>query len=366
MLKGKKYADEFFHVDICNREEVLRIASLKEPDAVVSIASEVSLDATSYVVSQLGLKGYKYDLIDIAHDKHKYYELFRTNCINVPVTYVYNDASLIKKLDNSKHYFIKPSKGSGSRGVKQTNDIHGFDFEFYKNNYVHHDEKILIQEQVTGKEMTIDGFILENQFNLLAVSEEINDKQKGHTFSSELVFPPEWLTRKHISLIKSFSSSIVNSLGYIDAGPIHMEMIITPDDDLFLIDFSLRGGGFDVFTKIIEKTSGVDVLGRYFDSISGEKIMIPEVEEFKPVTLSFLYPANQGRITKIKGKELEGMHTNHYLKFIYNEGDHICLPESGRERIAYFITWGTDQKSVIKLRDELRRSISAIVENERI
>jgi biotin carboxylase len=312
------------------------------------------MDTTSFVASKLRLNGFHHNLVEIAHDKKKYYDLFNKNGINVPKTYIYKDAHTIKKLDEKNDYYIKPSKGSGSRGVKQTNNIKKFDFIAYSKKYLFNNEEIIIQEMVEGKEMTIDGFIFNREFHLLAVSEELNDKEKGHTFSSELIFPPVWIQENHISEISKLCNMVVKCLEIDCQGPMHLELILTKGNELFVIDFSLRGGGFDVFTKIVEKTSGVDVLSMYLNSALGEFVSIP----------SFIYPQIRGIINKINGKELEGTYHDYFLKFLYKEGDFIETPESGKQRLAYYICWAEEYDKVFRKRDLIRKQISFEINHE--
>jgi biotin carboxylase len=362
--EGKDFAHEFYQIDITNSILVLQFAEAKGIDGVVSIASEVSLEAVALVASTLKLNGYNKNLIDIAHDKKKYYELFAKKGINVPKTYIYQDSTTIKKLNKKKTYFIKPSKGSGSRGVKRTNDIKNFNFVEYSKKYLHANEEIIIQEMVEGKELTIDGFISNKKFHLLAVSEEINDKEKGHTFSSELLFPPLWIQDDHISQILHLGNKLVACLQISCQGPIHLELICNPANEFYIIDFSLRGGGFDLFTKIIEKTSGVDILKLYLNSAVGNCVKIPKIIEFKPVSLSFIYPQTNGIIRSISGKCLEGSFDDYFLKFLYKEGEYVETPESGKQRLAYYICWANDCEKVFIKRDLIRKQISFKIDHE--
>lgn len=357
---GKDVADEFIHIDICDKEKVLKAAKGLNIDAVAAVASEASLDSTAYVTTQLGLPGYTSEMIDISHNKDAYYELFTKNAINVPHTVIYNGNDSVKNLKPGK-YIIKPSKGSGSRGVKIVKDPAHFNFDEYIKGYLHADEKAIIQEFIVGKEMTIDGFVHNKQFHLLSVSQEQNDELKGYTFSSELLFPPAWVTRIHLETIWDICNRIVQSLNLTEDGPMHLEILKTDEDKFYVIDFSLRGGGFDLFTKIDTILSGVDALGLYLKAISGEEIKeeIPLIAEFKNVVgLSFFYPEDKGFIKSIRGKELEGKHESYYLHFLYEEGEFVKKPESGSQRLAYLISWSQTRDGLLAVQKDIKEKIS--------
>ena len=357
---GKDVADEFIHIDICDKEKVLESAKNLNIDAVAAVASEASLDSTAYVATQLGLPGYTSEMIDISHNKDAYYELFAKNGINVPLTVIYQGKKSVKDLKPGK-YIVKPSKGSGSRGVKIVADPSQYDFEEYIKNYLHADEKAIIQEFIVGKEMTIDGFVHNKQFHLLSVSQEQNDESKGYTFSSELVFPPAWVTKNHLKEIWDICNKIVQCLNLTQDGPMHLEILKTDEDKFYVIDFSLRGGGFDLFTKIDSIISGVDALGLYLKAISGAEIKdeIPLIADFKNlVGLSFFYPDDKGYIKKIHGKELEGKHENYYLHFLYEEGEFVKKPESGSQRLAYMISWAETREKLLAIQKDVKEKVS--------
>lgn len=357
---GKAVADEFIHIDILNKELVLETAKGLHIDAVASVAAEATLDSTAYVATQLNLPGYTSDMIDVSHNKDAYYALFAENLISVPLTVIYQGQESVKNLPVGK-YIVKPSKGSGSRGVKIVIDPAHYDFEKYIKDYLHSDEKAIIQEFVVGKEMTIDGFVLNKQFHLLSISQEQNDESKGYTFSSELVFPPSWVTKEHLESIWNICNRIVQALNLTQDGPMHLEILKTDDDKFYVIDFSLRGGGFDLFTKIDTIISGVDALGLYLKAISGEAIKedIPTIADFKNVVgLSFFYPDDKGYIKKIKGKELEGRHEHFYLHFLYEEGEFVKKPESGSQRLAYLISWAETREQMLAVQKEVKDKIS--------
>jgi biotin carboxylase len=356
---GKDYANEFYHLDITNKEEVYSLAKKLDINAVVSIASEVSMETLGFVVSKLDLPGYGYDIIYKSHDKILYYEIFKNSGIKVPKTWIFKVGENIM-IDHPGPLYVKPSKGSGSRGVKKINDITSLNFQNYCQQYLQRNEKIIIQEEIKGTEMTVDGFIQDGKFYLLAVSEEINDHEKGHTFSSELIFPPKWISQNDIKQLVYVCNSIAKALSITEDGPMHLEFI-KAGDTFYVIDFSLRGGGFDVFTKIIQKTSGVDILSLYINSALGKKVSIPTVELFNPLTLSFVYPDRKGEIVSINTSGLDKVHDKYFLKILYNLNDKVEEAESGKQRLAYYICYGVSHQENENLKTKIRKKINFVI-----
>jgi len=332
--EGKHFADEFYNINVTDFQNNLNLAIEKTINAVGAFSSQVSLEVVSYIAEKLNLPGYKTIDIFNSNNKDTYFKLFKNSTVKIPKTHIYPE--LPEKLD--ENYIIKPSKGSGSRGVKIVNDIKSFSFIDYSSKYLQNNENILIQEIIKGIEITVDGVYIDSKFYLLAVSQEINDEQKGHTFSSELIFPPNWFNNDVRVKIESKCEDIKDILK-IQNGPIHIEFKFF-QNDLFLIDFSLRGGGFDVFSKIIEKTSGINAIDIYLNLILGKKNDLPLVEKFNPVLLSFIYPEKEGTLKSIKNNNQ--FDDSFFYKLLFKQGDKIRMPESGKERLAYIITWGNN------------------------
>ena len=176
-----------------------------------------------------------------------------------------------------------------------------------------------------------------------------------------MIFPPEWITEKHKQIIWKLCNDIAKSLVLTEDGSMHLEILKTADDNFYVIDFSLRGGGFDLYTKIDRIVSGIDPVDLYLKAVMGENITeeIPYVASFQNIaSLSFFYPDDKGYVKKINGKHLEGMHANYYLHFLYEEGEFVKKPESGSQRLAYLICWSKTRDELFNLQAEVKKSIS--------
>lgn len=353
---GKYYADEFYHLDVKNLKKNLNLAKQKSITGVCAIASEVSLKTVSYISEKLQIPGNDLNVTRLAHNKLKYYNLFSKKDIKIPFTLKYNIDNL-RKFKGEK-VVIKPSQGSGSRLVKILNSKKADDYVQGNKDKVHEEETFLIQKYISGQEITVDGFVNNDSKNVLAVSEEKCNSSYSNSVSSELVFPPQ-ISKNLFERIKQISRKAVEAMN-IQFGPFHMEFLIN-EGEIFLIDFALRGGGFRLFTDIVEKTSGVDVLKKYIQGVMGEDIVIREPVDYKPVILKFLYTNKSGRIKEIKNNNPEGYSYNYIIDFLKKTGDYVKKPVSGKDRLAYIIAWEDKLDRVKKRIKKLENNIEFII-----
>ena len=152
----------------------------------------------------------------------------------------------------------------------------------------------------------------------------------------------------------------------LENGPIHFELIIDDYKNLFLIDFSLRGGGFDVFSKIIKLTSGYDILENYLKMSLGYKSKLPKINRYKPVTLSFFYSNREGYLSSLNFDNSKINSKNYFLKILKEKNEYVTKPRAGKDRLGYYICYGDNLKSVLNLRKRVNKSINYKISDERI
>ncbi|WP_346353533.1 ATP-grasp domain-containing protein [Azotosporobacter soli] len=333
---GKNIADEFMVIDVKDIYRHLEIAQNYKIEGIVSFAAEVAVETVAYVSQQLKLVGNGYDVAVLSHDKKMYYYKLEQAGVRVPKTVL--PSEFLRCENEWPKVVVKPSKGSGSRLVAklQPNQVQTYIEENVK--LLGTEEEFLIQEHIDGKEMTVDCFVYQDNIYILAVSEEKTKAE--NSVSYELVFPPVWLDEEVNETVSRVTKKIINSLG-ITYGPVHMEYMLKEDKTLYLIDFSLRGGGFKVFTDIVKLTSGEDIVEKYVRSAMGEQIQLSQPNHYAPVILRFLYSDRKGIIKSLPSK-YEGVFLSHMFFYLKKPGECIDVPKTGKDRIAYMICWGDE------------------------
>ena len=356
---GKNIADEFHHIDVTDFDKNYELAKNKSIDGICSIASEVSIETVSYISEKMNLVGNDLQIAKRSHNKAEYYRLFKKNDIKTPLTVEYSPDN-INQFKKGSDVIVKPSKGSGSRLVEKLkiNEIKEYVNKNSKN--LNEDEKFLLQEYIPGKEITVDGFVNSSKTDILAISEEICDDNYSNNVSSELIFPPN-ISKKVINEIKKITKKIAKTIN-INYGPIHMEYIIDDFENVYIIDFALRGGGFRLFTDIIEKTSGVDILDKYIAGTMGEEIHLNPPLEFKPVILKFIYSNKNGIIKSIEKNYEKNNLDNYIIDLLKDVGDKVKKPISGKDRLASIIVWGDSSEVIQNKMSELIEGLDFIID----
>ena len=325
----KNMVDEFLHIDVKDSDTIIEQLKVKQINGVFSVASDITLPATSKVASALGLPGMKYQTYKSFESKDRYYDLFDNIGVKVPKTYTIED------LDNlpTKKYIIKPSQGAGNRGIAVVEDVHNFDFTNHQDLYYREGEIHLIQEFIEGQKHSFDGIVYKNKFYPLVFSKSYN--RPNSSLSNEIHFS-SLIDNSYKNTVMDYCNKIAKHISDDVITPLHMEFI-SNEEGIYLIDFSLRGGGYDIFTSLIFNATGYDVLENYINSMLGNNINLPDSILTRYAVMNLVYSEKEGVIEWDKKKEYN---KDVFIKQIVESGNKVNLPKRDGDRIAYTICYG--------------------------
>jgi len=346
---GRDLVNEFLHIDVKDYSSILTHLKPRNIEGVLTVASDITLLATSKVATALNLRGMSYNTYKKFESKDKYYALFDNLGINIPKTYKLEDLPLLP----NKKYIVKPSRGAGNRGVEIVNSIENFNFDSHQKKYYREGEIHLIQEYIVGQKHTLDGICYKNKFYPLAFSESFN--RENSSLSNEIHFSP-FIKSKFKKKITGYCNEIVKHITDDIIIPLHMEFISNADN-IYLIDFSLRGGGYDIFTNLIRKITGYDVLANYINSTLGKKIELPTDNLSRYAVMNLVYSNKNGKIEWGTTPVLQKTE-NSFLKYLVQDNSNVKYPERDGDRIAYSICYGDTLEEAKDLTKQIESKIN--------
>ncbi len=254
---GFKEASEYVALDFSKTDEVVKLASKKKIDAVMTVSCDAALYAVAEVVEKLNLPGLNHKMVDSALNKYN----LRKNCAaaGIPVPFFAPSYSLEECCDACKKAkypcVVKPMDSSGSRGVTFVNNDSQIP-EAYERAKQNTKTGVLVESFMPGVESSVEGFVLSDGVHIEALSDKIRTPPP-YLLDTDVIFPTKY-EGKQLQDIKNMAISVMECL-HLNPTPFHMEMMITPEGPR-LVEVGLRGPGFKVFSHIIPKVTGFDVL----------------------------------------------------------------------------------------------------------
>ena len=294
---SKKYVNKFYNIDFKQRRLIYQICKKNNIKKILSFNTEAAMNTVLWINDKFD-KTKSYNKL-IVLDKLKLRLHLQKNKFPTP-----NFLNLKKINPIKKKYFpavVKPSVGSGSKGVfyaknnKKLLNLFSINKEHYK------EKKILIEKYIPGTEYAIDGWMTkEGVFKLGAISKKKRSKVPL-LYDESLIINIE---SKKVTQVIKFIQSFSKSLKLINV-PIHMEYKIFRKK-LFLIDISLRGAGFSVYSEILSKIINQNTDQIIIDMLFNKSVNINKGNK-KIFFLKFFNKKNYLKVikNKIKLKKLK-------------------------------------------------------------
>ncbi len=167
--------------------------------------------------------------------------------INVPNSFSFLDGETINKEEVIKSLglpvFIKPARSGSSVGISKVNDVKDFDSAVAKATKT--DNRILIEENIVGREITCGLYLKNDKLNVFPLTEIISKNEffdydaKYTTWLADEITPPSNLTFEQETDIKATSSLLYNKLDC--KGIVRIDFILT-DTDLYFIEINTVPG----------------------------------------------------------------------------------------------------------------------------
>lgn len=296
---GLDSADAFRVIDVKDIPAHLALAEEFQIDGVLSIATDVSLQTVLAVREKFNLPGLSREPLMVGLNKQLQRNMCRKNGIAQPKFRATTEPDEVESIAAEIGYplVVKPVDNAGSRGVslvESVSELNAATIEAFDNSV---SGTILLEAFVQGKELTVEGFSVDGEHHILAVSEKMKPEETP-CVATELAYPAQ-LTSGERTAVELLMKGVYDAAG-VDHSPTHAEVILTPNGPYFL-EMGCRGGGFYVFTRVVEAASGYDIVGNWVRLAAGDPIE-PVVARDRGVILRFMI-GKPGVLNSVRGLE---------------------------------------------------------------
>ncbi len=257
----KDIVDTFYPISIFEKDQILEICKREKIDGVLSNASDVTAEIVSFIATEMNLHGVNYDAFLRLKDKSQ------VRLLTASVDHLSQVSNEILKDDTNVIYpcILKPVTGNSKKGVilAKTPDDFVRAKEYAK---IDPDCKILMEQYIEGHEVSVESISYEGNHYVI----QITDKDSGGAphFVELGHHEPTSLSIGIVDKIHKIIPSLLKSVG-VDNGATHVEMKITENGDVYLIEINPRGGGDNISNLLVELSSGIDYLRCMIDVALG-------------------------------------------------------------------------------------------------
>lgn len=269
---GFSHAHKHAVVNIVDEKACLEYARSENVDGVVTAATDYGVLSAAYVAQEMGLPGLKYEVAQLIKNKYRVRKcLYEHHVDDTEQAYEVNADTDITDLANKLTYpvMVKPCDGSGSRGASRVDKPEDLQqaCEYAMNGSItHHAE---IETFIFGKEYGADSIVVNGEVHVLGIMQKWMTNppyyaELGHALPSDL---PADIEQKAKDCVRN----AIKALG-VNFGSINMDMLITPDGKVYIVDIGARMGGNMIGPCVIPYGTGIDYMGAMIQNVVGDPV----------------------------------------------------------------------------------------------
>jgi biotin carboxylase len=350
---GKKYADDFIHVNIYNSDETLiavkEYTSKNKIDGVITIAADNPL-SVSKVANHLNLEAPSVRVSSICSDKVHMKDVFRMN--NVPIPWykgVRLKSEIIEVLRTRPgEYVLKPADSRGSRGVIRLSDISkcGDAWEFSRNYST--SGQLIIEEWLEGDQLSSESIVWEGASHLAGLADRnYNRLDELHPFIVEDGGEtPSKYSPNINDDIDTLMTDAAKAIG-LKNGVIKGDIVLT-DNGPYVIEVAPRLSGGYFSTDTIPLVYGYSIINQLISIALGEMPTLPlsplKVNSYQANRFIFLKP---GKIESIEHQNIFDEEIV-FNQLSVNVGDMILQVDNHTKRAGMVMAVSDSSKSAIE------------------
>lgn len=269
---GFKNADKYKVIDIIDKEKCLEYALEEKIDGVLTAATDYGVLTAAYIAEKMNIPGIPYNVAQLIKNKYLVRKcLYENHVDDTEQSYEVFSETNIEELAKKIKYpvMVKPCDGSGSRGasrVDEEKDLQKACLYAMEGSISNRAE---IESFIIGKEYGAESLVVNGEIHVLAIMKKWMTSPPYYAELGHAI--PSGLSKEIEEKAKNCVEKAIKVLG-INFGSVNMDMIITSEGKVHIIDIGARMGGNMIGPCIIPYGTGIDYIGNMIKNAVGEKV----------------------------------------------------------------------------------------------
>lgn len=320
---GFAYADGHRVINIVDEEACLNYAKEEKIDGVLTAATDYGVLTAAYIAQRMGLPGLNYGVAKLIKNKYEVRKcLYEHRVDDTEQAYeVCKGTNLEEICQNIKFpVMVKPCDGSGSRGaskVECAKELLPAVDAAIASSLTH---RALIETFIDGVEYGAESLVVNGKVHVLGIMRKWMTKppyyaELGHAIPADLHAKVEERAKECVQ--KAIEALEINF------GSVNMDIMITREGSVHIVDIGARMGGNMIGPCIIPYGTGVDYVGNMIKNAVGDEVDFTPKEKYAVATRLLAFPnCVVNKMPDFEGLKKEyGVEIYHHMKLgqIVNE-----------------------------------------------
>lgn len=269
---GFQHADHYGVVNIVDEKACLEYARANKIDGVLTAATDYGVLTAAYIAREMGLPGLKYEVAELIKNKYQVRKcLYENHVDDTEQAYEVHRDTNIEELAKNIVYpvMVKPCDGSGSRGASRVDKSEDLKeaCKYAMDGSI--TDRAEIETFIVGKEYGAETLVVNGEVHVLGIMQKwMTDPpyyaELGHSIPTDLKKEVEDKAKKCVE-------NAIKALG-VNFGSVNMDMLITEDGKVYIIDIGARMGGNMIGPCIIPYGKGIDYMAAMIQNALGDPV----------------------------------------------------------------------------------------------
>lgn len=340
---GEKTADYFYPISLTEKDKVLEKCRKINPDAVVTIASDLAAITTQYVAQHLGLNCNSSECMRISTNKYEMRKAFCEAKIPTPKFQIVEQQYNLNPLKDLQFpVIVKPVDRSGSRGIMKVSSFEKLEEAIKISQSYSFEKKAIVEEYLEGEEFSCECISYQGKHYFLALTKKFTSGaphfiETGH-------FEPVKLSEHKKEKLKSQIFSALDALK-INYGASHSEFKMDNDGNIRIIEIGARMGGDCIGSDLVQISTGYDFVRMVIEIALGQPPSFKQIRTPQCAAIRFVLSNKDLEILEQIKKEAPEIIYD--VSTIDSIDSHIVKDSS--TRYGYFIVACKDSQIVEKI-----------------
>ena len=333
---GFAYANKYGVVNIVDEKACLAFAKENQIDGVLTAATEYGVLTAAYIAREMNLPGLSYESAQMVKNKYRVRKCLIENHVDDSrgEVYLVDEDTNIDEIAQMLHYpvMVKPFDGSGSRGASRADKTEDFReaVNYAISNSLSH--SVVVEPFIFGKEYGAEALVVDGEIHVLAIMKKKMTEppyyaELGHAVPCGLPIDVE-------EKAKDCVRKAIRALG-INFSAVSIDMIITKDGDIHIVDIGVRMGGNMIGACVIPYGTGVDYMGAIIKTALGESVDF-DTKPYGPVATRLLAFAG-GTIKQLPDFERLEKHYDVEIYHHMKQGDIVNEYHTNLDGLGYIV-----------------------------
>ncbi|MEJ3719959.1 ATP-grasp domain-containing protein [Paenibacillus polymyxa] len=254
---------------------------------------------------------------------------------------------------NSYPLVLKPSCGSGSKGIFIVQSDEDFVNAFKKVQLIDDNNLVLIEEFLDGPEFSVESISFDGKHHIITITDkkimEPNCVEVGHSL-------PSIINKEIQQSIEAVVLDVLNVLK-VEIGPTHIEVKLTSKGPK-IVEAHTRPGG-DFIAYMVENALGIDMLTLSAKKYLGIDVDLPEKADGGAAVRYFQF--TPGVVVSIEGLEKVKSDPNViWVDFSLETGDSVSDIVDSHSRNGCVVTKCSNVKEAINQAERLVKELKVV------